>query len=408
MIITGKPVITGRIVPWKRGNEKGGSWTDSKKKNKIGQMTVCRQTNGGEGDAMNPTLKRILNALLIIASLSAVFIIAFSNTELKDAWGALRQMDLRWALCIVLCYVAYMGFESLGTLLYLRGQGFKISTGRTLIATLIGYYYCNITPGAAGGQPMQINSLRKAGIPVGYGTVAVSIRFIANQFMVCLLSLVLLLINREFVYQQLGDAIWFVRIGWVINFASVPLVLLAAFKRTWVQKLAVAVINLGCRLHLIRDKETVTARVTDTLDTYHMAMKDMFRSVGRIITQLLCSAGSILGLISMVVFVYYAFHQSGTSWFRLLTLGALLFVSASYTPLPGASGAQEGGFMLYFRGIFKDGTIGLALLTWRFFNYYLTLIVGAITLLIEKMAVKKSIQSPQTNELPNEDETSQK
>ena len=63
-------------------------------------------------------------------------------------------------------------------------------------------------------------------------------------------------------------------------------------------------------------------------------------------------------------------------------------MSASYTPLPGASGAQEGGFLLYFRGIFKDGTIGLALLIWRFFTYYLFLIVGVFMVVGEKAILK--------------------
>ena len=82
-----------------------------------------------------------------------------------------------------------------------------------------------------------------------------------------------------------------------------------------------------------------------------------------------------------VVFTYYALGQRGTPWIHLLTLGFLLFVSASYTPLPGASGAQEGGFLLYFQGIFRDGTIGLGLLIWRFFTYYLWLITGVIAVL---------------------------
>ena len=73
----------------------------------------------------------------------------------------------------------------------------------------------------------------------------------------------------------------------------------------------------------------------------------------------------------------------------MLTLSFLLFVSASYTPLPGASGAQEGGFLLYFRGIFTGGTVGLALLAWRFFTYYLFLITGVIVVLNEKFLMRR-------------------
>ena len=97
-----------------------------------------------------------------------------------------------------------------------------------------------------------------------------------------------------------------------------------------------------------------------------------------------------------IVFVYYAFGMSGTPWHQILTISCLLYVSASITPLPGASGAQEGGFLLYFNGIFKDGTIGLALLVWRFFTFYLYLIVGVFTVLLEKIIVKREMKKKQS------------
>lgn len=338
---------------------------------------------------MNPKLKKILNAALIVLPVSVVVIIAFSNTELHDAWAALRRMDWRWTIGLFCCWAVYAGFESLGTWFYLRSEGFAISPVRTLISALVGFYYSNITPGAAGGQPMQINSLRKAGIPVGYGTMAVSLRFIANQFLVCLFGLLLLVFNRDFVYSRLGDSIWFVRIGLVANFVPVPLILLAAFMRGKVQKLAGKLVDFLCRIHLIRDRDITMARISEMLDDYHTAMKQLSRSAGRILVQFLCSAVSLAGLFGSIVFVYFAFQQTGTPAWQVFTLSALLFVSASYTPLPGASGAQEGGFLLFFRGVFKEDIIGLALLIWRFFTYYLFLIVGAVMVLVEKAANRR-------------------
>ena len=339
---------------------------------------------------MNPKLKKILSAAFIVLSLSLVFIVAFSNPELGDAWQALQQMSWGWIGCLFLCWGFYVGFESLGTLIYLRRQGYTLSFWRSLGATLIGFYYSNITPGASGGKPMQVYTLRKAGVSVGYGTVAITVRFICNQFMACLISLVLFLVNRDFVYAQLGDAIWFVRIGWLINFAAVPLVLLSAFRRMFIQRVVQGLIGFLARIRLIREPETTIARVSEILDTYHTAMKELMRSAGRILVQLLCSALSMLGLMGTTVFVYCAFGQTGTALHRVLTLSALLFISASYTPLPGASGAQEGGFLLYFKGVFQNGTIGLALLIWRFFTYYLFLLIGALTLLLAKIPSRRA------------------
>ena len=333
---------------------------------------------------MNRKLKKALSLLFILLSVVAVICIAFGNPELSNAWDALRGLDVRWIIGLVFCWAAYAFFDALGTWICLRKQGYPLGLGTVISITLIGFYYSNITPGASGGQPMQVNSLRKAGVPVGNGTTAVTVRLIANQFMVSMLSLLLLLLNRSFVHQQLSGAIWFVRIGWVINFAVVPLVLLAAFRRSLIRKLASGLISLLSRIHLIKDRDAAEQKTAEVLDTYHTAILDLFRSPVQLLLQCLCSTVSLLALTGSIVFVYYAFGLTGTSWDRLLTLGLLLFVSASYTPLPGASGAQEGGFMYYFNGIFTGGSKGLALLIWRFFTYYLFLFVGIITVLLER------------------------
>ena len=148
---------------------------------------------------MSAKLKKVLSFLFIAATVTAVFYIAFSNSELQDAWGTITGLNLWWVAGIFGCWIVCTVFDGLNYWCYLRRERFRISIGRTINVALIGYYYSNITPSAAGGQPMQVNSLRKAGIPVGYGTMAVTIRFFANQFIICFISLVLFLFNRPFV-----------------------------------------------------------------------------------------------------------------------------------------------------------------------------------------------------------------
>ena len=343
---------------------------------------------------MDPKLKKALSILFIVLSVAVVVVVAFSNQELANAWDTILSLNPWWLAGILLCWMAYTFFESFGTWVCLREGGYRLPILRVLSSTLLGFYYSNITPGAAGGQPMQVNSLRKAGVPVGYGTMAVTSRFIANQAVVCGMSLFLLIFQREYVYAQLEGAIWFVRAGWAINFASVLLVLLSAYRHSWIQRLLNGAIRLLHRIHLLRDPERASASVAEVLDHYHLAMRDLFRSPGRILTQLGFSLLSLMGLMSSVYFVYHAFGLEGTTYVQLLTMATLLFISVSYTPLPGASGAQEGGFLYYFRGIFTNGTIGLALLVWRFFTYYIFLLVGVVVLLAERFAKPKGKIQP--------------
>ena len=81
------------------------------------------------------------------------------------------------------------------------------------------------------------------------------------------------------------------------------------------------------------------------------------------------------------------FEDKDNNWYQLLTISFLLYISACYTPLPGASGAQEGGFLLYYDGIIPGDRIGLALLVWRFFTYYMFLIVGVVDVILDKVLI---------------------
>ena len=343
---------------------------------------------------MDQKVKKVLSVLCIVLSITAVVCIAFGNQELHDAWDAVRRLDPLYLLCLLGCWAVYAGGDGLALWFCLRRQGFTLSPGSIVRITLSGFFYSNITPGASGGQPMQVAAMNTAGVPVGNGTTAVTIRLICNQFMVSLLSLIFLIANRAFVYRQLEGAIWFVRVGWVINFAVVPLVLLAAFRLSWVRKLVNGLISLLTKIRILKDPDAIRKNADDVLDTYHTALNALLRSPGQIVLQCLCSAASLFALTGTIVFVYHAFGLSGTPWYHLITLAFVLFVSASYTPLPGASGAQEGGFLYYFRGIFTGGTIGLALLIWRFFTYYLFIFVGVINLLLEKL-LKRKREHPQ-------------
>ena len=348
---------------------------------------------------MKINLKKLLSYGLVAASIVLVISIAFSNSELEDAWKALGSLSPVWVLGIFGCWFAYMFFDALSGWIYLRREGFRLSLWRAVIACLIGFYYSNITPSSAGGQPMQVNSLRKAGVPVGYGTMTATVRFICNQVVLVALSLVFWVMNRDFVAKQLGDAVWLARLGWIVNFASIPLCLMAAFQRNLIQRIANGVIRLGVKVHLVKNEDAAIAATTIVLDTYHTALVALSRRPGQIMVQLLCSCGSVLGVIGSIFFVYHAFGFSGTPWYQLLTISFLLFISASYTPLPGASGAQEGGFLLYYNGIIPGDRIGLALLVWRFFTYYLFLIVGVVVVIWEKVLVslekrKKAKETP--------------
>ena len=84
---------------------------------------------------MSAKLKKILSFLFIAASVTAVFFIAFSNAELKDAWGAIARLDLLWVAGIFGCWIICTVFDGglikrrFPHLLVLTGRGFRGACG---------------------------------------------------------------------------------------------------------------------------------------------------------------------------------------------------------------------------------------------------------------------------------------
>ena len=338
---------------------------------------------------MNQSRKsRIISLTMIGLSILLVVLIAFSNSELTSAWGALQSMHKGYLALCALCLAGYVTAEGLGLYLCLRARGYRIALPSAIHLSLQGLYYANITPGSSGGQPMQAYLMSQRSIPVGVGASALSVRFFFNQLVMVGMTGVLWLCNAAFCQAQLGRVKMLIILGCAINFAAVPLVLLAMFRREWLDRLAALLLRLGTRLRLVKQPEVLNERIRRILDSYHDSMVGVARRPGQLLTQLLVSLAEMLCLTSVTVCVYRAFGQAGTAWYELLAVSIMLFVSASYTPLPGASGAQEGGFLLYYRGIFAGGTISVALLVWRFMTYYAILLIGAGDALISSFRKK--------------------
>ena len=82
--------------------------------------------------------------------------------------------------------------------------------------------------------------------------------------------------------------------------------------------------------------------------------------------------------------------------YAAIALQALLFVSVSAIPTPGAVGVSEGGFLVLQRVLFPDKVIGSAMLLSRGISFYIPLAVSGtvIALLSLRAAVGRKRAGP--------------
>ena len=327
---------------------------------------------------MKPRAKKILNFAFIFGTLAVVLLIGFNGQEMTGAVEALKSIGPQWIILCALAWVGYLLFDALSVHHFLKSQGHGIPLRSSLFVAISGMYYSNITPGATGGQPMQVYYLKKRNVPIGIGTSALTVKLFAFQFMLAVLGTILWIAYKDYIALQLGGNMWILIIGYVYNVIIVAFTVMMATSKRLVHFFVMLVIKAGVKLRLIKDPATTRAKWEDVIDTFHNSVMMITRRPVDLVIQLLIATAQILSLMAVTFFIYHAFRLTGTTYGQITALGIMLYTSAAYTPLPGASGAQEGVFALYFSQVFPDGIRLMALLLWRFFTYYFTLIVGAI------------------------------
>ena len=344
---------------------------------------------------MKPRTKKILNFAFIFGTLAVVLLIGFNGQEMSGAVEALKSIGPGWIVLCVLAWFAYLLFDALSVHFFLKQQGHGISLASSLFVAISGMYYSNITPGATGGQPMQVYYLKKRSVPIGIGTSALTVKLFAFQFMLAVLGTIFWIIYKDYIAQQLGSNMWILVVGYVYNVVIVAFTLMMAMSKRLVRFFVTLFIKAGAKLRLIKDPASTQARWEDVIDTFHSSVMMITRRPIDLVIQLLIATLQILSLMAVSFFIYHAFKLTGTTYGEITALGIMLYTSAAYTPLPGASGAQEGVFALYYSQVFPDGIRLMALLLWRFFTYYITLIVGAVVSVVNgfRSSPKKTEQA---------------
>lgn len=311
-----------------------------------------------------------------------VAIVLLCTDDVESMLRTLLTLDARWVAASAGCILLYLLLRVATLRWYLHRRGYSVRWRDAIAVSGAGQFYSAITPSASGGQPMQVLYLYRRGVPVSMGTACVCVKFLGFQAAMLSMGAVLWMLNPQIVTQQLYGFRWFVVLGFLLNIGLLGVVALTIFQLNGLKWCAEKLANLGARLHIVRDPENAVRKMLETLSDYRQAMLSIAEKPLDALALFALSLLQVVSYMSVPICLYHAFGCSGVKVCELLTMQSLLFIAAAFIPLPGAAGAQESGFMMFFRNIFPSQKLTAAMVCWRFFTYYLLLIMGALMTVI--------------------------
>ena len=313
-----------------------------------------------------------------VAFLIMVFVLISEGID--NIINALLQLNPLFLLLAVGCIVLYWFGEGYGLHLAAKSLEPKTRLRDSFLVTMIGQYFNCITPFASGGQPMQVYTYYKKGMPLGSAMTALLSRFIVYQFTLTLYSAVFLIFRLSmFTEGDLKPLTLLIIVGFIINTFVIALLFMLAFFRAATTKLAHGVIRLLAKIRLIKDPEDKLEYIDKELATYYENFKFIKSQPVMILKMFLITVVQLLCYFSITYVIYIGFNiEHNTDFLTVIACQAFVLMISAFVPLPGAMGAAEGSYAAFFKGIFGDYYTSVSTFIWRFLTFYLPILVGIV------------------------------
>ena len=306
-------------------------------------------------------IKKLVKLTVLFYSLTSLLIILF--TVRKDTLKALASLNLFFLLLILLFWIASILFDVWKLHLLLRKlTNYAENFYFTFKLHLIGLFFNAITPFQTGGFPFQIHILTKKNVQVGNAMVSFMIKGLSNFLLAFLLVPFGILVFRKNIFiLPLVIILLFLLIFFILTF-TLPHDFII-FKK-------------------LEERFKIFEKLSHNFFLYKSAWKSFIKTGNLLIFVFLFSLFSFVFHILMVPSIFYGLGVR-VNFFQAMFLHAISLIIFVGMPTPGGSGITEAGGALLFATIAPKYILGIFVILWRFFTYYLGSILGGILYLKE-------------------------
>ncbi|MBR3002466.1 MAG: flippase-like domain-containing protein [Clostridia bacterium] len=357
---------------------------DENNSENLNEQNINSETVENPSEKPRNKKMNIISTILILAIFIGLTIYMITVDGLDNIIKLLKSVDYRWVLGGVGVLILWFICDAITLHLPLKTIYKDQKFSNSFKVAMIGQLFNNITPFSSGGQPMQAYELAKDGKRVSDSLSAMTMKFIITQTALAIFTTVIIVIQFDFLKDLMKDYMWIVILSFLVNLLAIIFVLLAGIKKGIIINICKPFIKLGSKLHIVKDKEKTIDKFDESVSNFSEQFKNMKHYPKTIVGIFISAIIQSMLYYSITYFVYRAFGNVGVSYFQIIPAQAILLLIMTFIPTPGSGGGAEGGFLLIFNSIFKQGTINLSILFWRLYTFYLPIIVGSFFLIPTK------------------------
>lgn len=329
--------------------------------------------------------KKYLTLVYLLLNIAIIAAIGILDPNLKDPRQILHGIQFRWIMGAAFCMVMFFALDGIiihYSIVSIMGKG---SIAKSIKVALLGKYYNAVTPFAGGGQPYQIYYMLRSGIPAGYASSSMIIKFLIYQAALSIISIAAFIYKGEFIQTYSGIIFIAAFIGFLVSFVGPVLLYILALNKGAIRFIMLKFLRFLYKVRLVKNIDRTRERLLSHAKDFHNSIKLFDRNPRGLIFMTILMIMEQVFLFTIPYFIYRAYGLHGAGLLDMIFVHVFLYLATSFFPTPGASGASEGGFYVLFKLFFPKNIIFSAMLIWRIISYYITVLAGGLVISIESL-----------------------
>lgn len=322
--------------------------------------------------------KNLIHIGVLLFLVALTFYLLFRDKDIGSVVASIHGTDPIYIVLSFGLVIVFVCFESVIIHYMMRSLKKKSRLLSCIKYSFIGFFFSCITPSATGGQPAQLYYMKKDGWDLSVSTLILMIVTVGYKFVLVFIGAVILLFHHDFIFDYLGNTVFFFYLGIFLNVVCVLGIVVLIFEPNLARKIAMWGLCVLQKLHILKSKPDREARLLKSMEQYHAAAS-YFRTHKIVIWNVfLLSLFQRVCLFFVTYLVYRAFGLHGFSPYHMILLQAAISIGVDMLPLPGGIGASESLFTIIFKPIFGASLVLSGMLLSRGISYYGLLLISAV------------------------------
>lgn len=326
-------------------------------------------------------VKYAVNIVIVLAFAFGSLAILFRNAELKTIFQQIEFASTGYIVTGGAFVAMFVCSESVIMHYLFKHLKIEITLRRCILLSNIGFFFAGITPGASGGQPLQILYMTRCGIDTLQGTLVCVIITICYKTVLILLNLIFMILTPDTMFGAISDVPILYAYGVISTVVFLGFLIICIYKTSIADKLVLLIIKLAGKLKIIRNTEQKLQKAVSSIRDYEEAARTIRHNLNLLALPMLITTVQRLLFFSVAYLIVRSLHVP-CSWVEIVGTQLVLSLAVDVLPIPGAAGANESVFVILLKGFLTEELVLSALLLNRGLTYYLIIIgCGIVTVL---------------------------